>query len=81
MQVRLTTKIVKEISKCSKKLQQYFVAIIAENKRLREENEKLRQNINKNSTNSNLPPSANPFKKIQSLRAKTGRKPGAQDWS
>jgi len=67
-----------EIRKCSKKLQTYFEDILAENEQLRAEIKKLRARINANSTNSNRPPSSNPFIKPKSLRVKTGRRPGGQ---
>ena len=76
--MHLTLKILQEICKCSKKLQTYFEDIHQENERLRVENVQLRARINANSTNSNAPPSSNPFKKPESLRVKTGKKPGAQ---
>lgn len=76
--MHLLPEILQEIRKCSKKLQTYFDDIHAENERLRVENAQLRARINSNSTNSNAPPSSNPFKKPKSLRVKTGKKPGAQ---
>jgi transposase len=76
--MRLSLKILTEIRRCSKDLQKYFEAILKENERLRVENAKLLARTNANSTNSNTPPSSNPFKKLRSLRVKTGKKPGAQ---
>jgi len=49
-----------------------------ENKQLKTENEKLKDIINKNSSNSSKPPSSDGFTKIENSREKTGRKPGGQ---
>ncbi len=40
--------------------------------------DELQARLNKNSSNSNKPPSSDGFKKTKSLRKKTGRKPGGQ---
>lgn len=49
-----------------------------ENETLRTENSKLKEIINKNSSNSGKPPSSDGFRKIENSREKTGRKPGGQ---
>ena len=55
------------------------VAVLnAEIDRLKKENQKLKDIINKDSSNSSKPPSSNGFKKIQNSREKTGKKVGGQ---
>jgi regulator of replication initiation timing len=49
-----------------------------ENTALRQENQKLKDIINKNSGNSSKPPSSDGLKKIPNGREKTGKKPGGQ---
>jgi hypothetical protein len=39
---------------------------------------KLRAQVNRNSSNSSMPPSSSPVKKVHNSPVKTGRKPGAQ---
>jgi transposase len=38
----------------------------------------LKARLNQNSSNSSVPPSANPYSKLKSLREKSGKKPGGQ---
>ena len=68
----------REIERCSLPVRQYFALVQAENERLTRENAELRARLNQNCTNSSQPPSSSPFIKPQSLRVKTGRKPGGQ---
>lgn len=45
---------------------------------LKQENSKLKEIINKDSSNSSKPPSSDGFKKIQNSREKSGKRPGGQ---
>jgi transposase len=74
----LTPEVRLEIEQCSLGVRQYLAEIQAENEHLSKENAELRARLNQNSTNSSQPPSSSLFVKPQSLRVKTGRKPGGQ---
>jgi transposase len=73
-----TPEVRREIERCSLSVRRYFAAVQAENQRLTQENTEMRTRLNQNCTNSSQPPSSSPFIKPQSLRSKTGRKPGGQ---
>ena len=60
------------------KLMSKIEALEKENTTLKLENQKLKDIINKDSSNSSKPPSSDGFNKIQNSREKTGRKPGGQ---
>ena len=49
-----------------------------ENMAIKQENAKLREMVNKNSSNSSKPPSSDGFKRIQNSREKSGKHPGGQ---
>ncbi len=68
----------REVDQCSLIVRQYFALAQAENELLTLENAEMRARLNQNSTNSSQPPSSSLFIKPQSLRVKTGRKPGGQ---
>ena len=68
----------REIDQCSLIVRQYFALAQAENERLTQENAEMRARLNQNCTNSSQPPSSSPFVKPQSLRIKSGLKPGGQ---
>lgn len=73
-----TSKVRRDIEHCSLAVRQYFAAVQAENERLTRENADMWARLHQNSTNSSQPPSLSPFIKPQSLRVKSGRKPGGQ---
>jgi transposase len=73
-----TPKVRRDINQCPIAVRRYITAIPAENECLTRENADLRARLNQNSTNSSQPPSSSPFIKPQSLRIKSGRKPGGQ---
>lgn len=73
-----TPRVRRNISQCPLAVRHYFAAVQAENERLIRENAELRARLNQNSTNSSQPPSSSPFIKPQSLRVKSGLKPGGQ---
>ena len=73
-----TSEVRKKIERCSLAVRRYLAALQTENGRLTRENIDLRARLNQNSINSSRPPSSSPFIKPQSLRVKTGRKPGGQ---
>jgi transposase len=52
--------------------------VITENVRLMAENAELKARLNRNSSNSSTPSSADPYNKPKSLRKKSGKKPGGQ---
>ena len=55
-----------------------IIRLRTENTALKAENDKLKAIINKDSSNSSKPPSADGFRKICNSREKTGKKPGGQ---
>jgi len=55
-----------------------IVTLSKENQSLKAENQKLKDIINKNSSNSSKPPSSDVFVKIQNSREKSGKRPGGQ---
>jgi len=73
-----TPEVQREINQCSAPLRRYITSIQTENEWLLQENAELRAKLNQNCTNSSQPPSSSPYIKPQSLRVKTGRKPGGQ---
>jgi transposase len=73
-----TPEVRREIERCSLSVRRYFAGVQAENECLTQENIEMRTRLNQNCTNSSQPPSSSPFIKPQSLRVKTGRKPGGQ---
>ena len=68
----------REIDQCSLIVRQYLALVQAENERLTLENVALQARLHQNCTNSSQPPSSSPFIKPQSLRVKSGLKPGGQ---
>jgi transposase len=76
--IPLTPLVRQEIERSSITLRQYFAEMQAEHERLKQEIAALQARLNQNCTNSSQPPSSSPFIKPQSLRIKTGRKPGGQ---
>jgi transposase len=52
--------------------------LIALVRQLLAENAELKARLNRNSSNSSVPPSADPYSKPKSLRKKSGKKPGGQ---
>ena len=73
-----TPEVWREIERCSLSVRRYFAAVQAENEHLSKENAELRARLNQNCTNSSQPPSSSLFIKPQSLRIKSGLKPGGQ---
>jgi len=63
-----------EIEMLNQKIESQAAEIIA----LKTENQKLKDIINKDSGNSDKPPSSDGFKKIYNSREKTGKRPGGQ---
>jgi hypothetical protein len=63
---------------CPEPVTAFVAKLLSDKEQLEQENARLRAQINQNSSNSHIPPSKNIFKKITSLRPKTGRKPGGQ---
>ncbi len=71
---------INELQKIVDSLRAEIIQLTKENEDLREENKKLRDILNKNSSNSSKPPSSDMNKpKPQSLREKSGKLPGGQN--
>jgi transposase len=75
---RITTTIEQALERATKPLYERIGKLEEENSRKDTEIQRLKAQINKDSSNSSKPPSSNGFKKIPNNREVSGRKPGGQ---